>query len=99
YPFASSYNIDQNGNRIGDLTLKLADEDDSLYVQFLKNYFNFLINTKKVEHVYNTALKHPLQYNFLDKKLIVNQRYLTGTLKFKITARGFENIVAENYKV
>lgn len=99
YPFASSYNIDQNGNRIGDFTFKLADELDSLYVQFLKNYFNFLLHTKKVEHVYTTDIKSPLTYNFLEKKLIINQRFLTGSLKLKITARGFESIVAENYKV
>lgn len=99
YPFASSYNFDQAGNRIGDLSFNLATDDDSFYVQFLANYFQFLLNTKKVEHVYTSEIKGLFNYNLLEKKLILNQRFLTGLLKFKITKRGFENIVAENYKV
>jgi hypothetical protein len=99
YPFASSYNIDQNGNEISDLTFKLSDEDYSVYTLYLKNYFNFLLNTKKVEHVYTSNLPHPLSYNFHKKKLIINQRFLTGKLKLKITSNGFESIVAENYKI
>ncbi|MCO6500734.1 MAG: hypothetical protein J5I47_10195 [Vicingus serpentipes] len=99
YAFASSYNIDQNSNKIGDLSLILSEDDDSAYVQFLKNYFYFLLNTKRVDHVYTNNFKSPLSYDFTEKKLIVNQRFLTGKLSIKITKNGVDRITAENYKV
>ena len=99
YPFASSYNVDQLGNRLGDLTFHLNDNNDSFYILFLKKYFDFLLNTKKVKHSYSSTIKSPLNYLFNEKKIIGNQRFITHKLSFKISKKGYENIKAENYKI
>lgn len=99
YPFASSTNYDLNGNNLGDFSLKLNEEEDSMYVVFLKKYFDFLINTRLVKHKYTPDFSSFFSFNFNQKQLIFNQRFLTSSIKVKISQLGVESIDVDNYKV
>lgn len=47
YPLASMDNIDMNGNNIGDYKLRFEDSD-GLFENFHKDWFDFLLRTKKL---------------------------------------------------
>lgn len=99
YGFASSYNYDQNGNDVCDLSLTLNDNDNSFFKSFLYSLYNFIALTKLVKHKLTPNYPNLFNYPFNIKQLIVNQRFLTKTIKIKFSRKGAEDIEVENYKV
>lgn len=100
YPMASSVNLDLAGNSLGNYSL-VMDGDAGLYEQFLKPWYEFILNAEEVRRMFVCnetqmmeiiKLFSPQRGKKTRKCRIDNINYIPKKFSFIITMEGIEQV-------